>query len=36
MGRKMGRESERELTLENVILQGLQFRFSQNLTTSPC
>ena len=28
-------ERERELELESFILQGLQFRFSQNLTTSP-
>ena len=29
-------ESETELKLENFILEGLWFRFGQNLTASPC
>ena len=31
-----GGGAERELQLENLILQRLQFRFIQNLTTNAC
>ena len=35
-GGREGQEVGWELELENIIFQGLYFKFNQNLTTSPC